>query len=226
MFSFDKILEDHIKREHKPKGIGKYYPSEIGNCLRKVWYSYKFPQEIDPDLLKIFEAGNLLHGFVVEVLKSERNKDVQLLKSEFPFKEKVDGFEISGRIDNLVLVKSSGKEVLVEVKSTGDLGFVMSEPKRENVMQLQLYMHVLGIHDGVLLYIDKRNLQSQMFTVPYDKKFSEEVIEKFKKLDKHLREDKLPDPEARIFRNDMGWMCKRCEYRERCYKATPENIFP
>src|SRR3989338_7512894 len=148
MFSFDKILEDQKKREHKPKGIGKYYPSEIGNCLRKVWYSYKFPQEISPDLLKIFEAGNIMHGFVVEVLKSEKNKDVKLLKTEFPFKHKMDDFEISGRIDNLVLVNASGKQVLVEVKSTGDLGFVMTSPKVENVMQLQLYMHFLDIHDG------------------------------------------------------------------------------
>ncbi len=226
LIDFDKMLDAHIQREHRPKGIGKYYPSEIGNCLRKVWYTYKFPQEISPELLKIFEAGNILHGFVVEVLKSEKNKDVKLLKTEFPFKHNVDDFQISGRIDNLVLVNASGKEVLIEVKSTGDLGFVMAEPKPENVMQLQLYMHLTGIHEGVLLYIDKRNLQSQVFTVPYDEKEAEEIIERFRKLHNCLKGENLPDPEARIFREDMSWMCRRCEYKERCYAATPANILP
>ena len=226
MIDFNKMVEAHITREHKPKGIGKYYPSEIGNCLRKVWYSYKFPQEVSAELLKIFEAGNIMHGFVVEVLKSEKHKEVQLLKSEFPFKHKMEDFEISGRIDNLVLVNASGKEVLIEVKSTGDLGFVMTEPKVENVMQLQLYMHFLDIHNGVLLYVDKRNLQSQVFTIQYDSKFAEEILERFKKLHSHLKEGKLPDPEARIVREEMGWQCKRCEYRERCYQATPSNILP
>ncbi len=226
MIDFNKMLEAHIAREHRPKGIGKYYPSEIGNCLRKVWYSYKFPQEVSPDLLKIFEAGNIMHGFVVDVLKSEKHKEVQLLKSEFPFKHKMGDFEISGRIDNLVLVNASGKEVLIEVKSTGDLGFVMSEPKPENVMQLQLYMHVLKIHDGVLLYVDKRNLQSQVFTVPYDEDYAKEILDRFKKLHEHLKGEKLPDPEARIMREEMGWMCRRCEYRERCYTATPASVLP
>ncbi len=115
MVDFDKLIDDHIKREYKPKGIGRYYPSEAGSCLRKVWYSYKYPTEIDPDLRKIFEMGNIIHDFIVEVLKSEKTPQVELLKSEFPFKEKIEDFLISGRIDNLIKVKLSGTVYLVEI---------------------------------------------------------------------------------------------------------------
>lgn len=223
MIDFNHMLEAHIKREHKPKGVGKYYPSEIGNCLRKVWYSYKFPQEISMDMLKIFEAGNILHGFVVDVLKSEKHKDIELLQTEFPFKVDVEDFVISGRIDNLILVKANGKEVLVEVKSTSDIGYVNS-PKPENIMQLQLYMHLTGVHDGVLLYIDKRNLQSKVFTIPYSEKESLDIIERFKKLHSFLKTEKLPDPEARIFKGEMDWQCRRCEYSGKCYEATPADV--
>ena len=221
MIDFNEMIDNHLKKENRPKDVGRYYPSEIGMCLRKVWYSYKFPLEIMPDLLKIFELGNIMHDFVVEVLKSEKNSHVQLLKSEFPFKHDVDDFTISGRIDNLLLVKASGKEVLVEVKSTADEGYV-KEAAPHNVVQLQLYMHVLGIHNGILLYVDKKNLQSKVFEVPYEKEEAEKIIERFKALHKNLVSDTVPEPEARGASKTL-WMCRYCEYKDKCYAETPAS---
>ena len=43
--NFNKLIDKYLVREYKPKEIGRYYPSEIGSCLRKVWYSYKNPKE-------------------------------------------------------------------------------------------------------------------------------------------------------------------------------------
>src|SRR3989344_7873810 len=162
MINFDEMIDNHLKREHKPKGIGKYYPSEIGMCMRKVWYTYKYPMEVSPALLKIFEVGNIMHDFVVKVLQSEKNPHIELLQSEFPFKEQIDDLVISGRIDNLILIKTDSRKVLVEVKSTQSIDHI-TEAAPHNVVQLQLYMHFLGIHDGILLYLDKRNLQSRIF---------------------------------------------------------------
>jgi len=106
MINFDEMIDNHLKREHRTKGIGRYFPSEIGTCMRKIWYTYKYPMEVKPELLKIFEVGNIMHDFVVEVLKSEKNPHIELLKSEVPFKEQIEDFLISGRIDNLILVKA------------------------------------------------------------------------------------------------------------------------
>lgn len=221
MIDFNKMIDNHLKRENYPKGVGRYYPSEIGMCLRKVYYSYMHPQEIQPELLKIFEVGNILHDFVVEVLRSEKNPDVELLKSEFPFKHEVDDFVISGRIDNLILVKISGKNVLVEVKSTGNIDFI-EEAAPHNVVQLQLYMHVLGIHDGILLYLDKRNLKSKVFPIAYDEEKAKQILERFRALHKSIKEGGTPEPEARGDRKTL-WMCRLCEYRERCYEETPRS---
>jgi CRISPR/Cas system-associated exonuclease Cas4 (RecB family) len=221
MIDFNKMIDAYLKKEHRPKGMGRYFPSEIGICMRKTWYSYKYPQEIKAELLRVFEVGNIMHTFVVEVLKSEKNPDVELLKSEFPFKFDVDDFVISGRIDNLILVKISGKSVLVEVKSSANIDFV-DDAMPHNIMQLQLYMHALQVHDGILLYIDKRNLNSKVFTIHYNEKAAAMVIDRFKALHKHLTEETLPDPEARG-KKDMLWLCRLCEYRERCYGDTPKD---
>jgi CRISPR-associated exonuclease Cas4 len=216
MIDFNKLIDQHIFREHRSKKIGRYYPSEIGSCLRKVWYSYKYPREVEPDLLKIFEVGNIMHDFVVEVLKSERTPEVELLKSEFPFKLQFEDFLVSGRVDDLILVKESGRNILVEVKSCSNISFV-KKPQNHHVMQLQLYMHAIGVHNGLLLYVEKSNLQTKIFEIQYDESKSLEILERFKILHKCLTESKLPDAEAKN-REDMKWMCKFCECKERCDK--------
>jgi len=221
MIDFNKLTDSHLEKENKPKEIGRYYPSQIGTCLRKQWYSFKFPEETPPALVKIFAIGNIIHDFVVEVLGSDKNPDIELIESESPFKEQVDDFLISGRIDNLILVKPSGKHVLVEVKSAKSLDYI-NEPPHYNVMQLQLYMHFTKIHDGILLFVDKTNLRRKTFTIPYNEKMAEEIINRFRKLHKNLKEDILPDPEAREVQKTL-WMCRFCEYKEKCYKANPSS---
>lgn len=221
MIDFDRMVDNYLKREMRPKGIGRYFPSEIGMCMRKTWYSYMFPQEIQPDLQKVFEVGNIMHDFVVDVLKSEKNPEVELLKSEFPFHHEIEDFTVAGRIDNLILLKMHGKEVLVEVKSTASIDFI-EEAAPHNIVQLQLYMHFLGVHDGVLLYIDKRNLKSKVFTIHYNEKAAQMIIDRFRKLHESLKESKITEPEARSDRKTL-WMCRYCEYRAKCYEETPKS---
>ncbi|UZE93689.1 MAG: PD-(D/E)XK nuclease family protein [Candidatus Pacearchaeota archaeon] len=218
MIDFDELIDEHIKREYKPKGIGRYYPSEAGSCLRKVWYSYKYPTEIAPELRKIFEMGNIIHDFIVQVLKSEKTPQVELLKSEFPFKEQIEDFTISGRIDNLIKVKISGKIYLVEIKSSAGIRFV-KEASPHNVQQLQLYMHFIGVHNGLLVYIDKSTLKTKVFEINYDKEKAQKILERFKLLHKLLTTNTLPEPEARKHEKTK-WMCRYCEYKDRCHKDT------
>ena len=191
--------------------------------MRKVWYSYKDPKPVQLDLQKIFEIGNILHDFVAEVLRSEKNPEIELIESEVPFKIEMKGFMVSGRIDDLLLVKASGKKVLVEVKSTGALEYV-HEAKPENVMQLQLYMHATGVHNGILLYIDKRNLKTRSFVVPFNEGQAAIALDRFNQLHKYLTENSAPEPEARATRKeDLNWMCRMCDWRERCFKEIPDS---
>jgi len=214
MIDFDKMVDAHITREHRPKQVGKYYPSEIGSCMRKLWYSYKYPQDIDADLRKIFEAGNIIHGFVVEVLKSEKNKEVELLKTEMPFKIEEKDFVISGRVDDLILVKISGKSALVEVKSTKDISYAKS-PQSSHVTQLMFYMEATGVHNGIVLYVDKNTLKSKVFEIKFDSAKAAEIFDRFRFLDRSLKKNDLPEAEAKQIK-DMNWMCKFCEYKNKC----------
>lgn len=214
MIDFNNLISKYLRRELKTKTIGRYYPSEAGACVRKAWYSYKFPKETEEELIKIFEVGNMFHDFIVDVLKSEKNPEVELLKEEMPFQVEVDDFIVSGRIDDLVLITMSGKSVLVEVKSTKSIAYT-KKPNKSHEMQLQIYMHFTGVHNGMVLYLEKNTLQSKAFTVDYDKAVAEKAMERFRHLHNFLKEDKLPEPEAKL-KADERWMCSYCNYKQEC----------
>jgi hypothetical protein len=221
---FNKLIENHLFRENKPKTIGRYYPSEIGSCLRKVWYSYAEPKPTHMDLIKVFEVGNILHHFIAQVMSSEKNPHIQLVSSELPFKLQVRDFTVSGRIDDLLLIKDSGKTFLVEVKSTASLDYT-TEPSSQHMMQLQLYMHALKMFDGFVLYVEKNTLKCKAFDVKYDERTAAEALNRFSKLHNHLLSKEIPVPEARL-KHEMSWMCRRCEWREECCKQTVDSELP
>ncbi len=212
LFDFNALLDKHLYRESKPKTVGRYYPSEVGSCLRKTWFSFKFPIEFDAEKRRIFETGNILHEYVVHVFKSGKTPEVELLKSEMPFVMNCGDFVVSGRVDDVLLVKTSGKTILVEVKSAARMP---RGPSKHHAAQLQFYMHATGVHNGALLYIEKNTLNSIVYSVAYDERAAQDGIQRFAVLHKALLEDAAPEPEAKTHA-DMRWWCDYCEYAERC----------
>jgi hypothetical protein len=217
MIDFNKLIDDYVDKEPWTRNVGRYYPSEVGLCMRKTWYSFKCPMKTNADTLKVFEMGKVLHDFIVKVLQSDKIKDVELLESEKPFMIKTDNFIVSGRVDNILLIKASGKKVLAEIKSCDGLD-KYQKPHRHNVMQLQLYMHFTGIHNGIMVYIEKNTLKARVFTVDFNKDVVRETLGRFEKLHEHLVNDTIPPAEANMKGSDIGWMCDCCECSERCGK--------
>ena len=222
MVDFNKLIDNYLEREIRPKTIGRYYPSEIGNCIRKVWYSYKIPKETEAELRKIFWVGEMIHNFVVDVIKSEKNPSVELLAAELPFQLKVDEFTISGRVDDIILLKVEDKKLLVEVKSTSYIDYT-NEPKEAHVIQLMLYMQAMNIKEGFVLYVEKNTLKTKTFPLMFDESLVNVTLNRFRNLHKNLVSNSVPDPEARIVKS-LSWMCAKCNYREECYKETPQNV--
>lgn len=224
MIDFNELIANHLKREFRKKEIGKYYPSEIGSCLRKVWYSFVNPKELSMDTIRIMEMGNMVHEFILHVLRSEKNQHIALIENEAPFKLNLHEYAISGRIDDVVLLKIEQKKYVVEVKSTKALKMV-EKPSDSHAMQLNLYLHALGINDGILLYVERNTLQTKSFELKFNEELMKKTLERFTMLHTYLKEALLPPPEARL-RENMGWMCKNCEYREECYQANPSSSLP
>jgi CRISPR/Cas system-associated exonuclease Cas4 (RecB family) len=213
---FNALIDKHISRESRPKSIGRYYPSEIGRCIRKVWYSYKYPAEVEPELRRVFELGDILHDFIVDVLRDGKTPDVELLETEMPFKFPFNDFLISGRIDDLMLLKADSKKILVEVKSCQSVKRIRG-PMLHHKTQLQFYMYATQVHTGILLYVDKSTLDTKSFNVNFSQKQARKILNKFRALHKHLTNGTLPAAESKK-QKETKWMCGYCEYREKCTK--------
>ncbi len=214
-----KVIDEYLDEEAKPKRIGAYFPSEIGMCIRRSYYSYTQPKPVEKAALRIFALGNNVHVFITEVLKSsgefvsvEDEKSVKI--------EHSDGnasFSIYGRIDDYVVTKNGGKKIIIEAKSVGDISRV-TEPDPKHVMQLTLYQAAMESDYGILVYADKKNLDIKQFRVDFDENTYNKIISRFKDLDLHLRMKKLP-PAEYYFDNKKVWECKYCPYFKECMQA-------
>ncbi|MGC8850994.1 MAG: PD-(D/E)XK nuclease family protein [Candidatus Micrarchaeia archaeon] len=214
MIDFNSFIDAFLEREAKPRQLHRFWPSEAGLCLRRTWYSFKEPRQADAGALRVFHAGNILHGFVVDVFKSEKTKGVKLLATEQPFQLKRGNIIVSGRVDDVIIIEEGHRRAVVEVKSTSSLEYT-KEANDSHVLQLQLYLNATGIKDGAVLYIEKNTLQAKVFPVKYDENLAELAFARFQAVDEALTANKIPAPEAKQ-KNEMKWQCRFCPWKTEC----------
>ena len=63
------IIDEYLEEKSRPKTIGAYYPSEIGMCMRRSYYSYFISKPTETSALRIFALGNNVHEFIAKALK-------------------------------------------------------------------------------------------------------------------------------------------------------------
>jgi CRISPR/Cas system-associated exonuclease Cas4 (RecB family) len=212
------IIDEYLTEEQRPKRIGSYYPSEIGMCIRRSYYSYFITKPTEPAALRIFALGNNVHEFIAKALKD--SNELAVVEEEKPikveYKDDSTNFTIYGRIDDYIETKT-GKKIIIEAKSTGDITKV-TEPDPKHKMQITLYLGAQTADYGLLVYADKKNLEIKQFRVEYSENDYKKVMQRFKDLDYHLKNKILP-PAEYYFDNKKVWECKYCPYYRECMQA-------
>lgn len=204
-----EIIDKFYLDKEKSRTQTSFYVSQAGKCPRQVFFKFKNApkKELEANILRLFDHGDHIHQLIMKPLLSTRDIHVVASEVDIPPQELV-----RGRADAIV---SDGKDLYVlDIKSMNSMMFQkMTEPKRDNVDQIQLYLHYFRIPRGILLYVDKDKLNLKEFVVEYDKKRTEEMIEGLKKLKGQIESDIIP---ARIPEYPAKWPCGYCEYREIC----------
>ena len=212
------IIDEYLNEESRPKKIGSYYPSEIGMCIRRSYYSYFIQKPTETTALRIFALGNKVHEFIAKALKE--SESLTIAEEEKPirigYKDEETEFMIYGRIDDYVETKN-GKKIIIEAKSTGDITKVTG-PDPKHKMQISLYLAAQPADYGLLVYADKKNLEIKQFKIEYNEEEYKKVIQRFKDLDYHLRNKLLP-PAEYYFDNKKVWECKYCPFYQECMQA-------
>ena len=105
---------------------------------------------------------------------------------------------------------------VVDFKSAKDETFCeLTEPKREHVVQVNIYMWMLDLNAAVVLYENKDNQTLKEFFVPRDEKLIENIKEKAVELQEILAANKLPPKPPDFSRSKFP--CCRCEFVRFCW---------
>jgi CRISPR-associated exonuclease Cas4 len=226
---FTELILKYLKSQKKDRIIGKYYPSELPWCLRKIYYDYTIGKDKDLESKLVMVSGTLMHSFISDVLKYAKSEGINVQSEveyeyEIPLEDvKVAGslkkpaggvfsIVISGRADNIILLKSSNSEdtYVVEVKSKSKLP---DEPRVEHIMQLNFYLHFNPGAKGYLLYITRDGFNMRAFEVNYNEELFKKLVDRAIILHNHIINNTLPDAEY------WHGECLKCPYRNICFSV-------
>ncbi len=192
-----------------------FYVSQAGKCGRQIFLKFKNApaKKKEPRILRIFERGEYLHRNIVSILI--RLGIVVAAEINIPQQEIV-----SGRADAIVSVNNELH--VLDIKSMNSMILnKMTEPKEDNIRQLQLYLHFFNIKKGILLYVGKDRQNLKEFEVEYDPQIAESILTEFKKLKEKIDNDIVP---PRIPGYPESWECQYCSFRKICDLGEQEEM--
>lgn len=161
------------------KSSGKFSVSGIAACKREKYFTLwkKYKKQWNNKDFRVFDLGDYVHRKCVgNLITNSASYGFEVISAEvnLPLNE-----YLSGRVDCILSKISTGEKTVVDFKSCGKWTF--NKVKEGNVSQayrdqVNLYMHLLGIHKGYLLFVCKDNSEVGEFEVIYDKKRAEQLI--------------------------------------------------
>ncbi len=204
-----ELIDQFYLDKQKDKEQHHFYITDAGKCARAIFFKFKnVPRkEIEANILRLFDHGDHIHQLIMKPLLSVREIHVVASEVNIPPQELV-----SGRADAII---STGKEMYVlDIKSMNSMIFRnLTEPKEENVAQLQLYLHYFKIPKGILLYVNKDNQELKEFIIAYDKKRALNLLASLSDLREKIDSEIIP---PRLSDYPDNWQCRYCQFKEVC----------
>ena len=172
-----KHLEKNLTYTTKWTTKDVFYPSMLGNpCDRYLYLAYNGQlgdQVIGAKTARIFDHGGSLE---IRMNKYFGRTGLFLAAEQ---SVRLNTPPISGRYDFLLKHEEYGR-ILLELKSINDKGFtaLIDSPKAEHLLQLQIYLNLTGIENGVVLYENKNDQALKAFKVVRNEAMWNEVLER------------------------------------------------
>lgn len=174
--------------------------SEVTGCIRKSYY-YRVNSEavdkiVDINSKIVMTIGSMIHRMIenhMETYDCIIEQPVYLIRNNYVLAGTPDAV-----CDDVVLeIKTVGKDV--------------DKPYKSHVEQINMYMGILGIDKGYIIYINRANGSVKVFPVKYSEKMFNETLKKADKLWESLRNNKPPEKQ-------LSHECNNCPFRWICYR--------
>ena len=204
-----ELIDQFYLENQKNKEQTRFYITDAGKCPRAVFFRFKnAPREpMEARIMRIFEHGENIHRNIFNILYRLRLG----VTTEIPIPSQEI---ISGRADAILCVNN--ENYVLDIKSMNSMIFRnLTQPKEEDIYQIQLYLHYFNIKKGILLYIDKDQQEIKEFFVEYDEALCKSLLEKFYGLKDLIEQNKIP---PRLSDYSKNWQCNYCQFKDTCKK--------
>jgi len=167
----------------------------------------------------LFEAGNMIESLAKWELERAGFK---ITNQQRDFEDKKT--QITGHVD--FFLSSDGKDAVpCEVKGINHYDFTdvnspedMLKSKRvwmqKYPAQLQLYLYLAGIEEGLFYLKDKQTMEPKEIWMNLDYEYTEGLLQKAERINKHVEDGTLPDQVS-----DLS-ICEYCEFNHICLPPT------
>ena len=184
---YERRLEDFKERLEELKNPRIIYVSDLVACSHKRFFRMNYP-ELTLRFEPVTLMGELLHVGLEEILK-DRGYSVEVsFERDVTVNEEL--YTLKGRVDAI------GEGRVVEIK-TGRPGQILPHP--HHVLQLQVYLQLLDVPQGILVYITPDRITE--YNVEREEINIEELAKETIEDTKHPR---------------WEWECRYCYYSKMC----------
>jgi len=210
----------------KLKPPGRFSPSELLKCHRKIYYKHLNAPEENADPKGIFYFGNqfeedLAEEFIADAMSGLNTYLRNSLWTQIEIDTDMGTIVVNGSTDPVVVDEDAEPILLSEIKTSSSLKYT-SSPKEHHLAQAHAYMEGLSrkfdleVRDVVFLYADRESLQAKTFHVEFDNEFWEnKVVDWMERNTYHRVFGFLPPAEP-----EQEWECKFCPYKNRCGQSS------
>jgi len=210
-----ELLDQFYLDRERDREQHHFYITDAGKCSRAIFFKFKnIPREkMTPQVLRMFDHGDYIQMQILSNLFSlgiVRASEIKIPPQEL----------ISGRADAIITLNND--LYVVDFKSMNSMIFKnLTEPKEDNVNQIQLYLHYFKIPKGILLYVDKDRLELKEFLVEYNPAIAQKLIKDLADLKIKIDSNIIPQ---RIPSWPREWQCQYCQFKEICSMAGEGNV--
>jgi len=204
-----KIREKALIDKEKHPVKRAFSPTDTGKCPRELYYEFINAEKADYNDkdLTTFAIGKITHEYLQGLLSEGIH--------EFRIDSYWRGLHITGYVDTLI--NTDEGLVVVDYKTNKPEGMKWIEegPKDEHIKQVVMYLELLGLSKGFLIYWNKSTGEMVEHEVKRDKKVINQIFKLFSQVAEALAENKVPEAV-----ND--WRCDYCKFKGEC-KGNKEN---
>lgn len=235
---------DRAKKSFSPSNIG--YGS--GTCPRRWFYDFSggIVREEDTDALSI---ANMAYGTDAHSRLQKVFEDTGILvEEERPVStgklvenEKGEKWPVFSDDDELppvfgfadLIINWQGEEAVGEIKTTSQESYVSKQAKSAgagyHLLQVLIYMKVLGLNKGFLLYENKNNQRLLLVPVVWNVANTKLVNDAFEWMDAVYKNWKANTSEQstlpkRPFKSEKSAVCKTCPFRTHCWADSEGTV--